>query len=237
MAGHVRRGGRVLGVCGGYQMLGRTVRDPDGIEGAPGRSRGLGLARRRDRADRRQGAASGDGPPGVVFRAGAFEGYEMHVGQTTGSQAPMLILDDGSVDGAVSANGQIMGCYVHGLFNQGSARRRSWPDWAWLRRPRSEPARRSRLGRNRRRAGTRLRHPSLAALAGLELQIMSCRPILPIDLNQRSRLARAYRRQGQAARRAWADRGPWRPAWPDRRPRRRPRRIARFCWCSPATTA
>jgi adenosylcobyric acid synthase len=121
LAGHVRRGGRVLGVCGGYQMLGRTLSDPDGIEGPPETVDGLGLLEVDTVLTGEKMLRPVTGR--LASSSGQFEGYEMHVGQTTGSQAPLLILDDGSVDGAISANSQIMGCYVHGLFNQGSARR------------------------------------------------------------------------------------------------------------------
>jgi adenosylcobyric acid synthase len=121
LAAHVRRGGRVLGVCGGYQMLGRTLSDPDGVEGPPETVEGLGFLD----VDT---TLTGDKTLRPVMgrlksSEGRFDGYEMHVGRTTGSIDPMLILDDGGVDGAVSADGRIMGCYVHGLFNQGSARR------------------------------------------------------------------------------------------------------------------
>jgi adenosylcobyric acid synthase len=121
LAAHVRRGGRVLGVCGGYQMLGRTLSDPDGVEGPPETVEGLGLLE----VDT---TLTGDKTLRPVIgrlksSEGRFDGYEMHVGRTTGSVDPMLILDGGGVDGAVSADGRIMGCYVHGLFNQGSARR------------------------------------------------------------------------------------------------------------------
>jgi adenosylcobyric acid synthase len=121
LAAHVRRGGRVLGVCGGYQMLGRTLSDPDGVEGPPETVEGLGLLD----VDT---TLTGDKTLRPVMgrlksSEGRFDGYEMHVGRTTGSVDPMLILNDGGVDGAVSADGRIMGCYVHGLFNQGSARR------------------------------------------------------------------------------------------------------------------
>ena len=121
LAAHVRRGGRVLGVCGGYQMLGRSLSDPDGVEGRPETIEGLGLLDVETvlTGDKVLRPVAGR----LATSQGRFEGYEMHVGQTRGSHAPMLILDDGIVDGALSANGKIMGCYVHGLFNQGAARR------------------------------------------------------------------------------------------------------------------
>lgn len=113
---HVRRGGRVLGLCGGYQMLGRVVEDPDGIEGPPGALMGLGLldVTTRLTGAKRLAAVSGasaeDGQP--------FAGYEMHVGQTTGpgTGRPLLILVDGTPEGAVSPDGRVSGAYVHGLF-------------------------------------------------------------------------------------------------------------------------
>ena len=120
LAGHVRRGGRVLGVCGGYQMLGQTLSDPDGIEGAPESVVGLGLLDVHTvlTSDKVLAPVAGR----LAATGGRFEGYEMHVGRTTGATRPMLIMDDGSADGAVSTDGRVMGCYVHGLFNQGSAR-------------------------------------------------------------------------------------------------------------------
>ena len=110
-----------MGVCGGYQMLGRSLSDPDGVEGRPETIEGLGLLDVETvlTGDKVLRPVAGR----LATSQGRFEGYEMHVGQTRGSHAPMLILDDGTVDGALSANGRIMGCYVHNLFNQGAARR------------------------------------------------------------------------------------------------------------------
>ncbi|TXN25877.1 cobyric acid synthase [Methylobacterium sp. WL30] len=113
---HLRRGGRVLGLCGGYQMLGRTLSDPDGIEGEARTVRGLGLLAvdtvmtPLKRLEAVSGTSLPDGMP--------FTGYEMHVGDTTGADAerPLLRLADGRADGAVSADGLVSGTYVHGLF-------------------------------------------------------------------------------------------------------------------------
>ncbi len=107
---HARAGGRVLGVCGGYQMLGRSVADPGGVEGPAGSVAGLGLLD----VDTVLGGDKRLAP----VRAGAFEGYEMHLGTTTGPDCarPFLTFDDGRRDGAVSADGRIAGTYVHGLF-------------------------------------------------------------------------------------------------------------------------
>jgi adenosylcobyric acid synthase len=113
LAAHVRRGGHVLGICGGYQMLGRTVADPHGIEGAPGRVEGLGLLAVDTVLEGDKmlveiaGCTADDGVP--------FKGYEMHVGRTTGSGRPLLRVGQGHDAGAVSGDGRIAGCYIHGL--------------------------------------------------------------------------------------------------------------------------
>ncbi len=121
LAAHVRRGGRVLGLCGGYQMLGRRIADPQGVEGPPGSAEGLGLLDvetvltthkvLRPVAGRLAGGAR-------------FSGYEMHVGETVGPglARPYLSFDGGGEDGARSADGRVCGAYVHGLFDHGEAR-------------------------------------------------------------------------------------------------------------------
>jgi adenosylcobyric acid synthase len=119
LAAHVRRGGRVLGVCGGYQMLGRRVSDPDGIEGAPDSVEGLGLL---DVETVMTGDKTLRPVTGTLRQGARFEGYEMHVGRTMGAARPMLAFDDGTTDGAVSADGRVRGAYVHGLFDTGEAR-------------------------------------------------------------------------------------------------------------------
>jgi adenosylcobyric acid synthase len=121
LAGHVRRGGAVLGVCGGYQMLGTRIADPGGIEGAAGEAAGLGLLDVTTvlTGDKRLEPVAGRGLDA------ALEGYEMHVGRTAGDglARPFLVLDREGAHGAVSADGRIMGCYVHGLFQSGDFRR------------------------------------------------------------------------------------------------------------------
>jgi adenosylcobyric acid synthase len=120
---HARHGGRVLGICGGYQILGRLVSDPDGIEGAPRSVAGLGLL---DVETVMTGDKALREVAGVMVEpaSGSFAGYEMHVGVTTGPGAsrPFLRFADGAPDGAVSADGRVMGCYVHGLFGLTAAR-------------------------------------------------------------------------------------------------------------------
>ena len=119
---HVRHGGRVLGLCGGYQMLGRRIADPLGIEGAPGSAEGLGLldVETTLAAVKTLSPAAGRLAPGGE----PVNGYEIHVGETTGPGAarPFLIHGDGRPDGAVSPDGRVAGTYLHGLFESGTAR-------------------------------------------------------------------------------------------------------------------
>jgi adenosylcobyric acid synthase len=115
IAAHRRRGGLVLGLCGGYQMLGRTVADPHGIEGPPGQVDGLDLLDVETvlSADKRLEPIRGTTDGGVPF-----EGYEMHMGVTAGAACarPFARLDSGAHEGAVSADGRVFGTYVHALF-------------------------------------------------------------------------------------------------------------------------
>ena len=127
IAAHVRRGGRVLGICGGYQMLGRSIADPDGVEGPPETFSGLGLlpvdtVMQADKTLREvAGVRISNGAP--------FRGYEIHSGKTSGSFLPLLRMDNGRDEGAVSADGRVAGCYIHGLFNLAS-QRHGWIDGA-----------------------------------------------------------------------------------------------------------
>jgi len=119
---HRRRGGRILGLCGGYQMLGRSIADPHGIEGEPGCVAGLDMLPVATvlGGDKLLVSVSGHSADGI-----GFTGYEMHVGTTTGEAPPLLRLADGRTDGAVSADGLVAGCYVHGLFAD-DAQRAAW---------------------------------------------------------------------------------------------------------------
>jgi adenosylcobyric acid synthase len=112
---HYRHGGHVLGLCGGYQMLGRRIADPEGIEDPPGEAAGLRLLDIETvlGGDKRVIEASGTD----IATGQPLRGYEMHLGVTTGPglARPMLRLESGP-DGAVSADGRIAGCYLHGLF-------------------------------------------------------------------------------------------------------------------------
>jgi adenosylcobyric acid synthase len=112
---HHRQGGQVLGLCGGYQMLGRTVADPEGVEGRPGTAAGLGLLAVDTvlGGDKRLAAAAGT----ELCSGMPVAGYEMHLGITAGPglERPMLRLAAG-FDGCVSADRLVAGCYLHGLF-------------------------------------------------------------------------------------------------------------------------
>lgn len=112
---HVRRGGHVLGICGGYQMLGTEIADEDGIEGAPSRVAGLGLLDVRTAMGPQKRLALSDAT--YLPTGDAVCGYEIHLGVTEGPDTDRAWLSlDGRSEGAASANGRIMGCYLHGLF-------------------------------------------------------------------------------------------------------------------------
>lgn len=122
---HARAGGRVLGICGGYQMLGRTIADPDGVDGAPGEAAGLGLLDVETvmTPDKRVAPVSG----ACALTGEAISGYEIHTGKTDGPDtAQPFALVGGNQDGAISANGRVQGTYVHGAFTSDGFRR------AWL---------------------------------------------------------------------------------------------------------
>ena len=123
LAAHVRRGGRVLGLCGGFQMLGAKISDPDGIEGPPQTVPGLGYL---DFATALTGGKTLRRVRGTACGA-PFDGYEMHVGETGGEglSRPFLHFEDGRPEGAVSPDGRVAGCYVHGIFAS-DAFRHAW---------------------------------------------------------------------------------------------------------------
>lgn len=115
LVAHYRRGGHVLGICGGYQMLGRSVADPEGIEGAPGVTEGLGLLDVETvmspdkRLTRVTAEHAGTGL--------SVEGYEIHIGRTVGpDRARPFARIDGIDEGAISGCGRVTGSYLHGLF-------------------------------------------------------------------------------------------------------------------------
>lgn len=119
---HLRYGGKVLGICGGYQMLGRSVSDPDGIEDTAGTSRGLGYLDIETRILPNKALLRASGS--LSLGGARVSGYEIHCGESRGSalERPLAHLDDGRPDGAVSGDGQVIGTYLHGLFDEAPAR-------------------------------------------------------------------------------------------------------------------
>jgi len=119
---HVRRGGHVLGICGGYQMLGLAVEDPDGADGAPGSIEGLGLLSVTTRMlpDKCTRHVIGR----HCLTGAMVSGYEIHLGRTDGADCvkPMLTIED-QPDGATSPDGKVQGTYVHGLFTSDDFRK------------------------------------------------------------------------------------------------------------------
>jgi adenosylcobyric acid synthase len=124
IARHLRYGGRLIGICGGYQMLGLRIEDPLGLEGEPGASPGLGLLDLETRLTSEKILANVSGH--LILEQAPVVGYEIHAGVTTGAALahPALILREGDIqraDGALSADGQILGTYLHGLFDSTAA--------------------------------------------------------------------------------------------------------------------
>ena len=112
---HRRRGGAILGLCGGYQMLGRTVQDPTGVEGVPGGAAGLGFLDVETVLGEDKRLA---GVAGIHLATGSpVRGYEIHLGQTGGADCTRPFLEiEGKPEGALSPDGRVAGCYLHGLF-------------------------------------------------------------------------------------------------------------------------
>jgi adenosylcobyric acid synthase len=118
---HLRYGGKLIGICGGFQMLGEQIADTEGVEGPPGQSAGLGWLELHTVLHKEKELRNVSGC--LALDATRVSGYEIHMGQSTGSalDRPALRLEDGRADGAMSADGQILGTYVHGLFEEPSA--------------------------------------------------------------------------------------------------------------------
>lgn len=119
---HLRRGGKVLGICGGYQMLGQSISDPDGIEGTAGETEALGLLNvvtlmtPDKRLTETKAVHVTSGQP--------FSGYEIHIGRTQGQDcARPFATVDGRAEGAISVDGAVMGSYLHGMFSDDGFRR------------------------------------------------------------------------------------------------------------------
>ena len=121
VARHLRYGGKVLGICGGLQMLGEQVHDPLGLEGVAGSSAGLGLLAFTTTLEEQKQLRNVRGR--LVLEDAEVSGYEIHAGVTSGDAllSAAVLLDDGRSDGALSADGQILGTYLHGLFETPAA--------------------------------------------------------------------------------------------------------------------
>jgi len=118
---HLRYGGKVMGICGGLQMLGEQMHDPLGLEGAAGSSPGLGLLAMSTVLESEKQLRNVRGR--LTLEDAEVSGYEIHAGVTTGValEQAAVRLDDGRCDGAQSADGQILGTYLHGLFESPAA--------------------------------------------------------------------------------------------------------------------
>lgn len=118
---HLRYGGRLLGICGGFQMLGTQIDDPLGLEGPPGSAQGLGLLDFSTtlQANKRLAQVTGQ----LTLDQAPVHGYEIHAGVSTGPalDRPLVRLDGGRLDGALSADRLIAGTYLHGLFESSEA--------------------------------------------------------------------------------------------------------------------
>lgn len=134
---HLRYGGKLIGVCGGFQMLGRVVRDPAGFEGPPGASPGLDLLDLETVLEPEKQLHRVEGR--LALEQAAVTGYEIHLGISQGPalERPAIHLD-GRTDGAISEDGQILGTYLHGLFDAASARD-ALLRWAGLEETREAP--------------------------------------------------------------------------------------------------
>jgi len=132
IAAHVRRGGHLLGICGGFQMLGSSIADPDGVEGPSNIAAGLGLLAVETiiQGEKTLTKVAGETLTDLV----PFHGYEMHIGNTRVLSPPFARLEDGRSDGAISADGLVAGTYVHGLFADDRQRA------AWIARLGGKPA-------------------------------------------------------------------------------------------------
>ena len=122
---HLRYGGKVLGICGGFQMLGQKISDPEQVEGSIAESEGLGLLDISTRLTAEKQLKNVDGV--LVNSGNKIKGYEIHCGisEGVGLQSPFCHVSDQNdcayTDGAVSDDGQVMGTYLHGVFDHPEA--------------------------------------------------------------------------------------------------------------------
>jgi len=139
---HAQKGGAVVGICGGYQMLGQFVHDPQHIESKLDSAPGLGLLPIEtvfagDKATHQASAQVRNGPGWFESLEGqSMTGYEIHMGRTQSKSSWLEITERGGqsvsvLDGATSEDGRVWGCYVHGLFANGNLRRAWLHDLGW----------------------------------------------------------------------------------------------------------
>ncbi|MCL4161809.1 UNVERIFIED_CONTAM: hypothetical protein GTU68_000503 [Idotea baltica] len=122
IAAHLRHGKPIMGLCGGYQMLGKRISDPHGVEGSTETVEGLGYL---DVATVLEPSKTTRPAKGIHCESGlTFDGYEIHLGQTTGPdcQRPFVRID-GQIEGAQSTSGLVTGTYMHGIFSSDEFRR------------------------------------------------------------------------------------------------------------------
>jgi adenosylcobyric acid synthase len=127
---HLRYGGKVIGICGGFQMLGKAIHDPDAVEGNAGVSEGFCLLDMETKLEKEKQLKQVSGK--LAFMDATVIGYEIHMGVSTGEALmnPALVIE-GRAEGAVSLDNQIAGTYVHGLFDHTESCA-AWLAWAGL---------------------------------------------------------------------------------------------------------
>lgn len=118
---HIRLGGKVMGICGGYQMLGEWIHDPLGIESESGSSRGLGYLQVETELKANKTLTNVQGTITLDGQSASVRGYEIHAGVTTANGSAPIMLDDSGEDGAISDCNQVFGSYLHGIFDDSMA--------------------------------------------------------------------------------------------------------------------
>jgi len=133
---HLRYHGKLLGICGGFQMLGQMIHDPDGIEGPPGSSKALACLDMETSLQKQKQLHNKSGT--MCLNSEKVTGYEIHAGIRSGAALEQpAIIAHGTGEGAISEDRQIIGTYFHGLFEQQTACD-AWLQWAALEQPQSE---------------------------------------------------------------------------------------------------
>ncbi|ONN65979.1 cobyric acid synthase [Herbaspirillum sp. VT-16-41] len=125
---HLRYGGKLIGICGGFQMMGERIDDPHGVEGAPGSSAGLGLLAMHTELTQEKrllqvsGHCNFDNFGNLGQDTASVRGYEIHMGVSHGAalERPAFVIE-GRGEGAQSADGQLLGSYLHGMFDHPQA--------------------------------------------------------------------------------------------------------------------